>query len=122
VIILLALGALVVVGLSIVRFSDLYSTTRPAGEIIAGLAGTFLLICLISIPLSRLSVYAGIEQVEAVRLTVESVREDGIPLESAAIQIKVAEMNQWLASAQYWRSSVFNIWWPKEIEDVRPIR
>ena len=45
------------------------------------------------------------------------------PLELAAIQQKVIEMNQWLAGSQYWAKHPLTNWfWPKEIFKLKPIR
>lgn len=121
-IILLVLGVLVVVGLLIVGYGDAYSDMRTTGTIISVISGFILFLFLIGIPISHMESRSGIQQFEAVRSTVESARANGIPMESAAIQIKVAEMNQWLAEQQYYRTTIFSVWYPEEVMDLEPIR
>ena len=121
-IILIVLGVLTLIGFAIMGFTDNYDDAHFAGGLVATIAGVILLLALVAIPLTKLEIHAGIQQVEAVRLTVEAARENGATLESAAIQIKVAEMNEWIARIQYYRTTVFDIWYPTEIDALKPIR
>lgn len=89
---------------------------------VALVCGVLLFASLVTLPLHRVSVQAQIHQYEAVRQTVEEARANDLSLESAAIQAKVAEMNQWRANARYWRLTIFRDWWPAAVADLDPIR
>jgi len=121
-IILIVLGVLVIVGIVFGRMSRWNSGLEMVGSFIALVGGVFLVVGLIAIPLRRMDTLDGIQKVEAVRSTVEQARADGIYLESAAIQTKVAESNEWIASQKYWRGTVFGLWVHPDIETVEPIR
>ena len=65
-----------------------------------------------------------IREFEACREVLESARANPAisPYELAAIQTKVSEWNEWLASIQYRRGLVFGFFLPGEIDGLEPIR
>jgi hypothetical protein len=83
--------------------------------------GGLFCLALISVPLNRMESHAQISQFRAVGHTVTQARRNGPELESAAMQLKVAEMNQWLARQQYWNDTVFDIWIVDEVSELEPI-
>ena len=85
------------------------------GVIVLGIALLFL-------ALNRMGTRANIQEYEAVRATLDTARERGGDIESAAFQLKVAEMNQWRAGAIYWRTTPFRLWWPEEVDQLEPIQ
>lgn len=118
--ILLILALVLVVGIYRARTGDYYESEK--GVIVAIIAGVCLVIALVLIPLSRMGARAEMAQFRAVAETGEVAREASDPLERAAWTQKVSEANEWLASAQYWSQSVFAIYWPREVNDLEPIR
>lgn len=76
----------------------------------------------ITIPVIHLATNEEVARFRAVRATVHAARLDGIPLESAAIQIKVTEANQWLAGAQYYRGTLFRCWVPATVDTLELLR
>lgn len=79
----------------------------------------WLLVVLITIPVNRLEVNANIQKFHAVEKTVEIARKKERE-EVVAVILKIAEMNQWLASTKYYRKK-FMFWYPEEIKSLKPI-
>ena len=84
--------------------------------------GTLFLISVISIPAERMEDHATIRQYQITKETLESAREGNEKLENAALQHKVIEINQKIASIKYWNSTLFDLWHPDEVEDLEPLR
>ena len=99
---------------------DHWDTFGP--DIVMVLSGLFLAIAIAGIPLNKLGVRANIERFYAIADTAEYARSSGDALEGAAFRLKIAEANQWLAEAKYWRGTTFWIYWPDEIDDMEPIK
>jgi len=80
---------------------------------------------LFAIPISRIDIQADIEKFYATQdsLLMARANPDISALELAAIQQEVIEMNQWLASAQFWTKHPLTNWfWPKKTLNLRPIK
>lgn len=91
------------------------------GFLLVIICGFFLFtICVIG-PANYYSAMSAMKEFESVRTTIESARARGNDWENAALQQKVIESNQWLASAQYWSSTIFEPFWPDEIMYLEPI-
>jgi hypothetical protein len=89
------------------------------------IAGICLLICTIEISTREIEAQGHIVKIEAVRETFGRARTDKsmYPIENAAIQLKIAETNEWIASAQFWASHPLTNWfWSKKITAIKPIR
>jgi len=83
----------------------------------------WLAILAVTVPTARMGDRAEIAEFNAVRATVEAARKNGIdPLELAAFQQTVADANKWLAEKQYWRGTVFGIWFAPQVEKMSPIQ
>jgi hypothetical protein len=88
------------------------------GCAIFGLMG---LLCLaITIPAQRMDANSFELELASVQQTLTTAREKNDNLEMAAIQIKVASLNQELVSYQYY-ARLFPLWYPANIQDVKPI-
>lgn len=118
-IIILVLSILLVVGILMAAY--FWDDLEIVGFIIAIFSGIFLLFAVVIIPLNRMSVNAFIEEFKAVERTAEIAREKDNWIESAAFQLKISEMNQKLARQQYWRSTIFDIWIPGTVMQLKPI-
>ena len=114
--------ALLFAGLLLGRYLSNRYETEFFGSFVTMLAGVLLLGAVLVIPLNRMEVSADLEQYRAVAETVERARAAGRDIENAALQLRIAEMNQWRAKALYWRRSAFGLWWPAEVETLEPIR
>lgn len=100
--------------------SPAYDWREFAGIIATTLGSICLLLILITVPISRMNAYAYIGKVEAARLTRAVDSSD--PLEGAAWRIYAAQTNAELAEMRYYNASLFDIWWPEEIDKVRPLK
>jgi uncharacterized iron-regulated membrane protein len=118
-IILFICFALLVVGL-IFAFGDYYDWREVFGVIGTTIGGILVFLCLVTIPMQRMSAMAYISKVEASRLT--KAVDDSDPIEGAAWRMYAAKTNADLAEARYYNDSLFDIWWPDEIDSVEPIK
>jgi uncharacterized membrane protein len=84
--------------------------------------GIVFLIFVAIIPINRVDTKASIAKFNATSQTLENARKQGNVLENAALQQKIIEQNQWLAEAQYYRSSIWRIWVPESVNNLTPIR
>ena len=96
--------------------------TEAAGIILIVVSGMFLVISLISLIVNPMEVKSNINKFLATETTIERARKTGVDIENAAIQHKVIESNQWLAKKQYYNSTIFGLWIPDEIDNLKPIR
>ena len=117
---MLVLGILIglcVLGVILLKTMD----DEILGVIIAIFSGMLLLIALILLPFSRMEYNAGIERFKSTQQTYETARLNNVKIENAAIQMDIAKMNRDLASAQYYNQTVFDMWIPEEIMELKPI-
>ena len=82
-------------------------------------SGLLLFIAIIAIPISRLDCGAKLAEMDAVRYTQMAGQKLANPYEAATFQNKVSELNQWLASAQFYNKTIFDIWYIDEIENAK---
>lgn len=83
---------------------------------------TCLFIALIVLPISRMGTHSQIAKFNAIDSTVQAARMRGESIENAAMQLKVAEANQWMASSKYWNRTVFDIWIHDDVSELRAIK
>ena len=81
-----------------------------------------LLGVVLTLPIQHMDIRAEIDQYRATQSTLVTAREDGQTWESAAIQQEVVEANRWLANVRYWNGTVFDLWIPDEVEELKVIR
>lgn len=118
ILILLALAIGTAVGIWILNTSYRYD---ELAFILAASCGLILAFTLIAWPINYYTAVSGIKEFESVRQTIYTARGRGNDWENAALQQKVIESNQWLASAQYWSQTIFEPFWPDEIMALEPI-
>lgn len=116
-IILIGLAILVIVGAFLM--SDYDYEDMGFGIFIMSLI--CLLIALIIWPVSYYDNMAQIEKYYALERTLESSREKE-QLEDAALMLKVVENNTTLASLKYWNKTIFDIYIPDEIENLKELK
>jgi len=75
----------------------------------------------IMLPITHLSINAEIVEFEATRATIATARERGNEIETAAMVHKMVEANQWLAGIQYSNKTIFGLWVPNGVENLKPI-
>lgn len=118
----------IIIGLTLLVIASGILVTRTNSEpvelvclCVCLLSTAFLATALISLPVERMTTRAGIEQFEETRRTVERGRAAGRNIETAAIQVDIAQANRWLARKQYYNRTVFSLWIPNEVDELRPI-
>ena len=123
------LVSLILVLLGIFFFWIVKVEVEYSGRVLGGgflmVAGIWLFFSLIALPVDRNCNYAFIEQFEATRSTVMDIREcPGISaFERLALQKEILERNEKLAEKQYYSRNIwFNWYFPKELQEVKPIR
>lgn len=97
-----------------------YDWREGTGILMTIAGGLALVMCLLTIPMSRMGARAFISSVEAARLTKAVDKSD--PIEGAAWRMYAAETNAELAQARYYNKGAFDIWWPDEIALVPPLK
>lgn len=92
----------------------------------SGVLGVFavvLFLWLSSIPIARLSVLSEIEQFNAFKASIEVARtEEVTEYENAALTMRVAKWNEWLATKQNIGRKYFPLQTPKVVDSLEPIR
>lgn len=96
--------------------------TEELGIIFIGLTGILLLGSIIALLTYPMKVESNINKFLATKTTIEIARKTGVSIENAAIQHKIIESNQWLARKQYYNSTIFELWIPDEVDNLKPIR
>ena len=120
-IILLSLTLLLILGMLLLYESFTWNTEIP-GMILTIFSAIFLIISLVSLITNPIEIKAGAAKFQATGTTIETARKTGVAIENAAIQHKVIECNQWLAKQQYYNSTIYGLWIPDEIDNLKPIR
>ena len=116
--IMITLGVILIISLFLIS-TDMFEVVGVVGTIASGLC---LVLAIIMFPLNHMAVQSQIHEFVSVQQTIQDAREDDREIESAAFQLKVAEMNQWLANTQYWNTTMFKDWFPNEIDHLKPIK
>ena len=120
-IILLLLAA--VLAASIYTHNEYYSSWGEFVGTLGAIASGLTLGCMLLIlPINRAASYSAMAEIEALRWSVNNARERGDSLENVALQHQIIEANQWIASVQYWNDSAFDIFWPDDVDDIKPIK
>jgi len=98
------------------ELSDLFSFSFLA------LSAT-LLISLVLLPIKQSSIRSEIAEFLATKNSVESARLDkDLAYESIMITKEIIEANKWLAKRQYWNETLFDIWIPDKVMELKPIK
>lgn len=98
-------------------------TDHDSGIIPSLLGGTILIAAILLLPIRYYNVKAEISEFLSVQETMNQCRSNNISvIERAAIQIRVIDMNKWLAKNQYWNESIFDIYIPDEVMKLEPIK
>lgn len=103
----------------------LMSKTRfdGIGFVLTIISGAILTLALILLPASYYSTKSDIQEYYSIKQTINEARQNNISeVERAALTQKIVEVNQWLTSTKYWNNSIFDIYYPDEIEDLKPLK
>lgn len=98
------------------------SDSEMAFQLIGGFCILVFVGSIIAIPMNHAAMRTDYVKFLVTRDVVEKARERETDIESAALQLKIMEANQWLASAQYWNAHLFDIYIPDDVISLKPIR
>ena len=120
--ILIVLSVLVVVGIGLlIAGNDIFEFM---GIMLTVMCGALLFVALGALPVNYYGTKARIEQFQATRATYEVARKSYSQpsiTERAAILMDIADQNRWLKNAQYWNDTMFDIWIPDEVMNLKPL-
>ena len=119
--ILISLMLLIVLGIFLLRKDNEWNT-GVVGAILIAFPSVILIIALILLIINPMEVKSNINKFLVTGVTIEIARKAGVDVENAAIQHKIIESNQWLVKEQYYNSTIFGLWIPDEIDNLKPIR
>ena len=73
--------------------------------------------------MNYIEVNQNIQEYHATKDSIDNARGNGVDIENAALQLKIIEINEWLAREQWYNS---NIWSgpfvPDAIDDLEPLK
>ncbi len=123
---LLVLAAIVVIGGIIwwigCHSDDPGSMLIPVGGLVTVASGVFLLIVGVSILSDRYTFRVKVAERDAFIATIATRKDTFTEMERAALLIRVAEWNQWLACTQY-ENKTWGDWSiPDEVDHMEPIK
>jgi len=96
-----------------------------AGGLLAIFVGIGFFISIIALPITRLEVRAEMAQFIQTQATITAARAEFSvdPVELAAIQHKIVEMNEWLAETKFYASNPWLApYYPKEVLKLEMIK
>ena len=112
----------VLLGLTIVFLLLAFMAEQEWAFFLAIIAGCCFGILLLAFPINYYETKESIYGFTATASTLEMARKQGNVLENAALQQKIIEQNQWLAKAQYYKTTMWSIWVPKDVNKLQPIK
>ena len=83
--------------------------------------GICFVVGMIAIPVTHWDINSEIQQFKSVELSITQARTK-LDIESAAIYMKIVDANKWLAKKKYWNKTLFDIWIPDEVDDLKPLK
>jgi hypothetical protein len=120
--------AVFVAGALLFRFADDKSSDGAEMCAIALImvGGFATIMSLIAIPINRAGVRSEMVEFTQTQKTIEFARSENgpvSPIELAALQQKVIECNEWLASTQYWaRKPLLRMYFPQDVLKLEMIQ
>ena len=99
-----------------------HTVMKGTGELMMVISISILVVAVLLWPLFYMSIESEIDGFESVRMTVNKSRNNISPIETAAIQLKIAEMNEWLVKIQYWNETIFELYIPDEVNNLEIIQ
>jgi len=81
------------------------------------IGGIILLSSLLLLVANPIEINSKIQGFKAVEYTVQTERGND-NIENAALKIKIADENSWLAETQYYNNTIFGLWIPDTIEEL----
>jgi len=92
-----------------------------AGLIMVVFGGIFVLVVLVTAPVSYYRTISEFEKYNAMKQTILVAREKNRDIETAAIQLEIIKINKWIANTKYWNNTIFDWWFPDKINELAPL-
>jgi len=122
-IILISLVIIMSVSIVIAYKAERESALEITGTIIAVLAGTICLCSIVTVFMVRASTDIEISHHKIMHKTITEARKNNLSsIERAALLNKIIETNQKLIKSRYWNNSLFDIWIPDEVDQLKELR
>ena len=94
-----------------------------SGFILSVVCGVCLFFALILLPTNYYEGKGDIQEYYALEQTINNARSNGAnDIERAALTSKIAETNMWLASTQYWNNTIFDIYIPDDVMELKVLQ
>lgn len=114
---------LTILPLVISIFIDDYIDLYDGLGIVSSIFGFVLVISLIILPFSYYSGKAEVQRYYALKETINQSRQvKGSDIERAALTKEIADYNKDLAEVKYWNNSIFDIYTPDELANLKPLK
>lgn len=113
----IVLGLLIFIG----KGFDFYECSALIGIPIVVLSAVFIILVL-ALPAKRMEEKGEIRNYFAVKAVIESARAGGNSVESATLLSEVIKTNKWLVNSRYWNESVWDIYIPDKVMELRPLK
>ena len=120
-IILLGLVVILAIGIVLLKCSDDLTVGEMIGAVLTAAGGILFLAAMITLPVIHWDINSEIQQFKSVESSITQARTK-LDIESAAIYVKIIDSNKWLVDKKYWNETLFDIWIPDEVEDLKPLK
>jgi cell division protein FtsB len=89
----------------------------------AFLFGVVLTVALIALPVQYYSGKAEVQRYYALKETIDQSRQNkASDIERAALTKEIANYNKDLAEVKYWNDSIFDIYVPDDLANLKPLK
>ena len=114
---------IILLGIGIYLGKKLMNKFEISGLILIATCASVLAVMLTMLPIARYKYHYKIEEYKAFTQTIESVRlEEMKDVERAAIANKIALWNEFIAATKYKKSTVLDLYIPKEATQLELIK
>lgn len=113
--------ALLIIGVILCK-ADKYGLVGFIGVVFNSVACFLLLIEILCIPINRYKTESKMQERYAIQETVVRARQNKTHIENATMINEIIKTNRWITSAKYYNTTLFDIWWPDEIDNIELIQ
>lgn len=123
-ILLIVLVSLLLAGILVIKIVDNDNSiiSTAFGYIPLLFSLTCLLLILVISPINYYEYRAEIAEFKSIQASVDTARAHGEKIENAAIQQEIIKENAWLSKILYYKSTMWSLWVPNEVKQLKPIK